>query len=140
MSLAVLAGGGMEDLAGSSIVLVLELVLLLALDALFVAVPILVARRRAVAGAESIAAFAILWGILAAGFAGSAVVAEFRWAKERLTLLLRGYDVPATDGGGPKHPWTWWLALAGFYAALALLALLSKPRDAQDPRERPKGP
>jgi hypothetical protein len=138
--LPILAGGGKEELAGSTLVLALEFVLVLGLDALLVAVPIVVARRREAAGVESISGFAILWGILAAWCAGSAVLAEFAWATERMRRLLGGYEDAATSADGPQHPWGWWIALAAFYALLVAVAVLDKRRSPDDPADLPKGP
>ena len=137
---SLLALGGKADLTGSSMVLVLEFVLVLGLDALLVTIPIVLARRRGGDRSESIAGGAILWGVVAALSAGTAVVAEFKWARERNALLLGGYDVPSGPEEGPQHPWGWWIALAAFYAVLVLAAVLGKRRGPPDPAEFPEGP
>jgi len=132
-------GGRADDPAGSSIVLVLELALVLGLDALLVAIPIFVARGRG-GRIESIAAGAVLWGVIAAGTAGSAVIAEFKRARERMTLLLGGYDDPATTGDGPQYPWAWWTLLAALYVLLLVVAALGRRASPAEPTERPEGP
>jgi hypothetical protein len=137
---SLLALGGKADLSGSSIVLVLEFVLILGVDALLVTIPIVLARRRGGDRSESIAGGAILWGLVAALSAGSAVVAQFKWASERNALLMGGYDVPSGSGEGPQHPWGWWIALAAFYAVLVLAAVLGKRQGAPDPAEQAEGP
>jgi hypothetical protein len=123
-----LAHGGRADLAGSSLVLALECALVLSVDAILMAMPVVAARRRGIAGAESILAGAVLWAVLAALYAGNFVVTEFQWSRERTALIMSGYDDPTTSGDGPRHPWGWWVALAGGYVVLVTVALLGKRR------------
>jgi hypothetical protein len=133
MMLPFLASGGRDDLAGPSIALVLKCVLVLGLAACLSAIPAFLARRRGLPWAEAILAGAVLWGLLAALFAGNFLVAEFRRAQEHLILLMRGYDDPAATEGGPRQPWGCWAALGGVYVVLVAVALLGK-------RRRPAGP
>ena len=128
-----LALGGRGELQGSSMVLALECALVLGLAAVLMAIPILAARRRAVAGAELILAGAVLWGVMAAIYAGNLVVTKFNRAQEHITLLMKGYDDPATTRGDPtSHPWGWWIALAAMYVVLLTVALLGKRRESAD--------
>jgi hypothetical protein len=125
--------GGREDLSGPSMVLALECALVLGLAAFLAAVPVLVARRRGVAGAESILAGAALWGVVAALYAGNFVVTQFNRAREHLALLMRGFDDAATPGDAPRRLWGWWMALAVVYAALLVAAAVRKPRGPAGP-------
>jgi hypothetical protein len=131
-----LACGGKADLAGSSMVLALECALVLGLAAILMAIPILVARHRGVAGAETILAGAVLWGVLASLYAGNFVVTKFHQVREHMALLMNGYDDPATSGDGPRHPWVWWMALATIYVVLVTAALVGKRRGPAGPTQQ----
>jgi hypothetical protein len=116
-------GGNRDDLTGGDWVFILGCAGVLVGVAVLVAIPCAISNRRRNRQGELILAGALFWGLGAAWTGLGALVAQWNWSKERMTLLLGGYYKTVASDPGPRLPWGWWTLLAALYLVLLGLSL-----------------